>query len=109
MACRRLSAPSAASCRRWATSCCASAWISHNNQVFRLAGLSSASAYRQLQQVVDASVRSFQPLSAGEAERIRPNVIELYTAKSGDTWQSLAVGSGPQHGASPTTLAVING
>ena len=85
-----------------------SAWISHNNQVFRLAGLSSASAYRQLQQVVDASVRSFQPLSAGEAERIRPNVIELYTAKSGDTWQSLASGPG-RNTVKPETLAVING
>ena len=101
MACRRLSAPSAGRLQNMGDVVFRSAWISHNNQVFRLAGLSSASAYRQLQQTVDASVRSFQPLSAGEAERIRPNVIELYTAKSGDTWQSLASGPGRKRRASP--------
>ena len=85
-----------------------SAWISHNNQVFRLGGLSSVEAYRALQQAVDTSVRSFQPLNAGEAERIRPNVIELYTAKAGDTWQSLASGPG-RNAVKPETLAVING
>ena len=85
-----------------------SAWISHNNQVFRLAGLAPTSSYRQLQQVVDESVRSFEPLGAGEADRIRPNVIELYTARQGDTWESIA--SGPGRKLVPAqTLAIING
>lgn len=84
------------------------AWISHGNQVFRLAGLAPANAYRQLQPVVDQSVRSFQPLSAGEAERIRPNVLELYTATAGDSWESIAAGAG--RGTVPAaTLAVLNG
>ncbi len=60
-----------------------SAWISHDNQVFRLAGLAPTSAYRQLQQVVDASVRSFQPLSAAEAERIRPTVLDALHGAAG--------------------------
>jgi predicted Zn-dependent protease len=85
-----------------------SAWISHNNQVFRLAGLAPTSSYRQLQQVVDTSVRSFQPLAAGEAERIRPNVIDLYTAQQGDTWDSIAAGPG-RNAVPGATLAVING
>lgn len=84
------------------------AWISHNRQVFRLAGLASTQNYRQLQQAVDASVRSFQPLSAGEAERIRPNVIEIYTVRQGDTWESIA--NGPGNRLVPAqTLAIING
>ena len=61
-----------------------------------------------MQQAVDSSIRSFQPLNPGEAERIRPNVIELYTAKAGDTWQSLASGPG-RNAIPPETLAVING
>jgi predicted Zn-dependent protease len=85
-----------------------SAWIRHNNQVFRLAGLASTSAYRQLQQAVDSSVRSFQPLSAGEAERIRPNVIQMYTVRGGDTWESIAAGAGRKL-VPASTLAVING
>jgi predicted Zn-dependent protease len=85
-----------------------SAWISHNKQVFRLAGLASTNNYRQLQQAVDASVRSFQPLSAGEAERIRPSVIEIYTVRQGDTWDSIAAGAGRKL-VPASTLAVING
>ena len=85
-----------------------SAWISHNDQVFRLAGLAPTQSYRQLQQAVDASVRSFEPLSAGEAERIRPNVIELYTVRQGDTWESIASGPGRKL-VPPQTLAIING
>jgi predicted Zn-dependent protease len=85
-----------------------SAWISHNNQVFRLAGLAPRQSSRQLQQVVDTSVRSFEPLSAGEAERIRPNVIEIYTARQGDTWEAIA--SGPGRSTVPAqALAVMNG
>jgi len=85
-----------------------SAWISHNNQVFRLAGLAPVQSYRQLQQIVDGSIRSFQPLSAGEAEKIRPNVIDLYTVRQGDSWESIA--SGPGRNIVPAaTLAVING
>ena len=84
------------------------AWIRHNNQVFRLAGLAGTNAYRQLQQAVDGTVQSFQPLSAGEAERIRPSVLELYTAKAGDTWESIAAGPG-QTLVPAARLAVING
>ncbi len=85
-----------------------SAWIGHDNKVFRLAGLAGTSAYRQIQQIVDTSVRSFQPLSAGEAERIRPNVIDLYTVRQGDTWESLAREAGPDV-VSANTLAIVNG
>jgi predicted Zn-dependent protease len=85
-----------------------SAWISHNKQVFRLAGLAATNNYRQLQQAVDASVRSFQPLSAGEAERIRPSVLEIYTVRQGDTWDSIAAGAGRKL-VPAATLAVING
>ncbi len=85
-----------------------SAWIAHDDKVFRLAGLAPTQSYRQLQQVVDASVRSFRPLSAGEAERIRPNVLELYTVKSGDTWESIAAGPG-RRAVPAQTLAIING
>ncbi len=85
-----------------------SAWISHNNQVFRLAGLAPTQSYQALQQAVDSTVRSFAPLSAGEAERIRPNVIDLYTVRQGDTWESIAAGPGRKVVAAQT-LAIING
>ncbi len=85
-----------------------SAWISHNNQVFRVAGLAPTQSYQALQQAVDATVRSFEPLSAGEAERIRPNVIDIYTVRQGDTWESIASGPGRKV-VQAQTLAIING
>jgi len=84
------------------------AWIRLDDRVFRLAGLAPSSAYRQLQPAVDASVRSFQPLSAGDVERIRPNVLDLYAVRQGDTWESIA--AGPGRALVPAaTLAIING
>ncbi len=85
-----------------------SAWIRHDNHVFRLAGLAGTNSYRQLQQAVDASVRSFQPITAAEAERIRPDVLEIYTVRQGDTWESIAAGAGRKQ-VPASTLAVING
>lgn len=84
------------------------AWIRLQDRVFRIAGLAPANAYRQLQPIVDDSVQSFQPLSAGDAERIRPNEIDLYTARQGDSWESIA--AGPGRALVPAaTLAIING
>lgn len=84
------------------------AWIAHDQRVFRVAGLAATSRAQAIVGAVDSTVQSFQPLSRGEAERIRPNVIRLHTTQSGDTWDHLA--SGPGGGVVPgRTLAVING
>ncbi|MGI8671064.1 MAG: M48 family metalloprotease [Luteitalea sp.] len=84
------------------------AWIQHNNQIYRLAGLAPTQAYRQVERAIAGSLQSFEPMSAGDAERIRPNVIELYTARQGDTWESIA--SGPSRRIVPAaTLALLNG
>jgi predicted Zn-dependent protease len=84
------------------------AWIAHEQKVFRVAGLASPRSAQGVVRAVDATVQSFQPLSRGEADRIRPNVIRLHTAQAGDTWERLA--TGPGAGVVPArTLAVLNG
>lgn len=85
-----------------------SAWIQHNRQIYRFAGLAPTAAYRQVERAIAGSLASFEPLSAAEAERIRPNVIELYTVRNGDTWESIASGPGRKN-VPAATLAVING
>ena len=54
------------------------------------------------------SLQSFKALSAADAERLKPNRIALYTAKAGDSWQSIA-----EHESKglikATTLAIMNG
>jgi predicted Zn-dependent protease len=84
------------------------AFISHDRKVFRLAGLSPANAYRGVESEFNASIRSFRVLPADEAARIRPDRIDLYTVRSGDTWASIAERRSEGR-VKPTTLAIMNG
>jgi predicted Zn-dependent protease len=53
-----------------------------------------------------SSIRSFRQLSQQEASNIRPNRIDLYTVRGGETWQSIAGRSGGL--VKPDTLAIMN-
>jgi len=46
-------------------------------------------------------------MTRDEAEGIRPNHVGLYTARAGDTWQSIAGRSG-KGVVKATTLAIMN-
>lgn len=85
-----------------------SAWIAHDKNVYRLAGLAPVRAYQEVERAIAESLGSFRPLSASEAARIVPNVVDLYAARQGDTWQSIASGPGRKI-VPPETLAIING
>lgn len=83
------------------------AHIAYDKNVYVVAGLVSPRTFDQADSAFSASIRSFQPLSAAEAEGIRPNRLDFYVVRDGDTWASLAERSG---GAiTPATLAVMNG
>ena len=78
----------------------------HGKDVYLVAGLVAPNAFQQADSAFSASIRSFRPLSAAEAEDIRPDRVDLYVVRAGDTWQSIAERSG---GAiKPATLAVMN-
>jgi predicted Zn-dependent protease len=82
------------------------AHISHNGRVFMLAGLAAPAAFAAADAAFSPSIRTFRPLSATEAEGIRPTRLDVYTVRAGDTWASLAGRSG---GAiPPATLAIMN-
>jgi predicted Zn-dependent protease len=55
----------------------------------------------------DKAIQSFRELSRDEAEAIEPNLIDLYTAREGDTWQSIAQRAGKGI-VSASTLAIMN-
>ena len=46
-------------------------------------------------------------MSQDEAEAVQPNLIDLYTAREGDTWQSIAQRAGKGL-VSASTLAIMN-
>ncbi len=84
------------------------AWLAHNRNVYRIAGLAPAEVFRQAEPAFNATLRSFRPLRDDEARDIRPNVVRLYTARAGDTWERIAGGPGANI-VPAATLAVLNG
>ncbi len=82
------------------------AHIMHEGDVYIVAGIVAPNAFEQADAAFSSSLRSFRPLSASEAADIRPDRVDVYVVRSGDTWQSIAERSG---GAiTSATLAIMN-
>jgi predicted Zn-dependent protease len=84
------------------------AHIVHEREIFMVAGIAPDTAFAEVEPTMTRSIQSFRPLTRAEAEDIHPNRIDLYTARSGDTWQSIAAGAG-RGLIRPATLAIMNG
>ncbi len=72
-----------------------------------IGGIASPDLYPRVIEQFDAAIQSFRQLSQDEADAIKPNIIDLYTARTGDTWQSIAQRAG-RGLASARTLAIMN-
>jgi predicted Zn-dependent protease len=83
------------------------AHVLYDNRVYMIAGLASPGVFQQADAAFDSTIRSFRPLSAAEAEAIRPNRIDLYVVRQGDSWAGLAERSGGS--ITPAALAIMNG
>jgi len=82
------------------------AHIAYDQKVYLVAGLVARDAFEQADGAFGTSIRSFRSLSAAEAEDIRPDRVDFYIVRAGDTWASIAERAG---GAiKPATLAVMN-
>jgi len=76
--------------------------------VYLVAGISPIDAYPGEEPAFTKSLQSFRGLSPADAERLQPNRIRLYTAREGDTWQSIAEHESKGN-VKATTLAIMNG
>jgi predicted Zn-dependent protease len=76
--------------------------------ILLLAGIAPSDGYARAEPAFIRTIDSLKPLSRTEAEKIVPNRIDLYTARQGDTWQSIAEHQGGGV-VKPTTLAIMNG
>jgi predicted Zn-dependent protease len=87
------------------------AHIALDRDVLFVAGIAPQQTYDRNEPTFIKSINSFRPLSRAEAEAVRPNRIDLYTARSGDTWQSIAERAGRGVGVviRASTLAIMNG
>jgi predicted Zn-dependent protease len=82
------------------------AHIRHGRDVYLLAGFAPESEFSSVDRDIEASIRSYRPLSQREADGIRPNRLDFYTVRAGDTWQSIASRGGGLLRA--TQLAIMN-
>jgi predicted Zn-dependent protease len=73
-----------------------------------LAGFAPPDAFGSIDANVNASIRSFRPMSAAEAENVRPNRLDFYVARGGDTWESIAARAGKGI-VRASQLAIMNG
>ncbi|MDA1306284.1 MAG: M48 family metalloprotease [Acidobacteria bacterium] len=83
------------------------AFISHGGRLYQVAGVASQNAFSQADPDFRETIGSFRGLSAAEADRVQPARLDFYTARSGDTWESLAKRSDGTVSAS--ALAIMNG
>ncbi len=83
------------------------AHIVHDRNVYVLAGLAPPNDFQSVRGAFEQSIRSFEGLSRDEAAAIRPNRVDIYTARGGDTWQSIAERAGDGT-VKPSTLAIMN-
>jgi predicted Zn-dependent protease len=82
------------------------AHIAHGGAYYLVAGLVAPAGFDQADRAFTPAIRSFRPLTAAEAEAIRPARVDFYIVRTGDTWSSLAERSGGAIRAG--TLAVMN-
>jgi len=66
------------------------AHIVYNGTTYLVAGVAPVSLYYRVEPTFSQAIRSFRTMTRDEAEGVRPNRIDLYTARAGDTWQSIA-------------------
>jgi len=82
------------------------AHIQQGRQVYMLAGFAPEAEFGIVDRAIDDSIKSYRRLSQQEADRIRPNRLDFYTVRAGDTWQSIAARGGGLVRASQ--LAIMN-
>ncbi len=66
------------------------AHVAHGREVYFVAGFAPEAEFASLDGVIAESLRSFRELSRDEAAAIRPNRVDFYVVRAGDTWQSIA-------------------
>jgi predicted Zn-dependent protease len=83
------------------------AHIAHGRHIYIFGGITDPNLFSRVDQTFTQSIGSFRPMSAAEAAEIRPNRIDLYTVRAGDTWQSIAARAG-EGNVPASTLAIMN-
>jgi predicted Zn-dependent protease len=82
--------------------------IEYERNVYRVIGIAPRDSFPKIEREVERTQQSFRGLPRDEALDIRPNRVQMYTVREGDTWQSIAQRAGGGN-VKASTLAVMNG
>jgi predicted Zn-dependent protease len=82
------------------------AHIQQGRQVYLLAGFAPEGEFARVDREIEPAIRSYRALTQREADEIRPNRLDFYTVRPGDTWQSIASRGGDLVRAAQ--LAIMN-
>ena len=83
------------------------AHISLGRQMYVVAGFAPEAEFERVDRELQPSLESFRQLSADEASRVRPNRVDFYVVRQGDSWQSIAARQGKGI-VNAATLAIMN-
>jgi predicted Zn-dependent protease len=83
------------------------AHITSGRDTYFVGGVAQPDAYPRVLSDFNDAIRSFRALERNEADNLRPNRVDLYTAREGDTWQSIAQREGKGY-VKASTLAIMN-
>jgi predicted Zn-dependent protease len=83
------------------------AHIGMGRQMYVVAGFAPEAEFERVDRELLPSLQSFRQLSANEAAQVRPNRIDFYVVRPGDSWQSIAARQGKGI-VNAATLAIMN-
>ena len=83
------------------------AHISVGRDLYVIAGFAPESEFPLVDRDIRPAVQTFRQLSAQEAASVRPNRIEFYVVRQGDSWQSIAARQSRGF-VNAATLAIMN-
>jgi predicted Zn-dependent protease len=83
------------------------AHISIGRELYVVAGFAPEAEFPLVDRDMQPAVRTFRQLSMQEASNIRPNRVDFYVARQGDSWQSIAARQSKGF-VNAATLAIMN-
>lgn len=83
------------------------AHVAVGRQLYVVAGFAPEAEFALVDRDVSPSIQTFRGLTAAEASRVRPNKVDFYVVRQGDSWQSIAVRQG-KNIVNAATLAIMN-
>ena len=83
------------------------AHIAVGRQMYVVAGFAPEKEFALVDRDIQPALQTFRQLSPAEASNVRPNRVEFYVVRQGDSWQSIAARQGKNF-VNAATLAIMN-